>query len=44
VQAVGLDTNFANAEEAVTTAKLDVKLAKVEYAQVCSSKRKEQGQ
>jgi hypothetical protein len=37
---MGLDTNFANAEKAVTTAELDAKLAKMEYAQVCSSKKK----
>ena len=41
---MGLDTNFANAEKAATNAKLDAKLAKMEYAQVFSSeKRKNKG-
>jgi hypothetical protein len=32
--------NFADTEKAVTTAELDADLAKTEYAQVRSSKRK----
>ena len=35
-----LDTNFDNAEKAVTTVKLEAKLAKKEYAQVRSSEKK----
>ena len=37
---MGLDANFTDAKKAVTTAKLDAKLATTEYAQVCSSKKK----
>jgi len=37
---MGHDANFANAEKAITTAKLDAKLAKMEYVQVCSKKRR----
>jgi hypothetical protein len=37
---LGLDANFANAEKAVTNAKLDADLAKTEYAQVHSSEKK----
>ena len=37
---MGLDMNFAHAEKAVTTAELDVELAKTEYAQICSSEKK----
>ena len=41
---MGLDINFANAEKAVTAAKLDAHLSKTEYAQVHSSqKRKNKG-
>ena len=39
-----LDTNFADAEKAVTTAELDADLSKMECAQVCSSEiRKNKG-
>ena len=37
---MGLDANFTNTEKAVLNAKLKAKLAKMEYPQVCSSKKK----
>ena len=37
---MGLDTNFAGTDKAVTTSKLDTNLVKTEYAQVCSYERK----
>ena len=44
MQAEGLDTNFADAEKAVSTAKLDANLVKMEFVQVHSSgKRKNKG-
>jgi hypothetical protein len=40
---MGLDTNFANAEKAVFNAELEAELAKTEYVQVHSSKKKNKG-
>jgi hypothetical protein len=38
---MGLDTNFANGEKAAIYSKLHADLAKTEYVQVSSSKKKE---
>ena len=40
---MGLDNNFAEAEKALETAKLDADIAKSEYASLCSSEKKKKG-
>ena len=37
---MGLDTNFAEAEQTVIKAELEVESAKMEYVKVCNSKKK----
>eukprot|EP00804_Cyclotella_cryptica_P019333 CCRYP_006197-RA/>CCRYP_006197-RA protein AED:0.33 eAED:0.81 QI:0/0/0/1/1/1/2/0/425 len=40
---MGLVTNFAQAERAVETAKLDAEIAKEEFTKLCNSKKKKKG-